>query len=1195
MTVAYPDFGDDAQPAPSHPVPMSQGNWAYSTGRKADGDHLPRGVYRQGKDGEWLQTSALPYVSERLTRRDGYGRSAGTEYRLSMHPLADSGDIAVCPWEQVRDGDWADLLDVPLSADKKIVDAAATAIRLEGHRQGRAREITPRWRGDGLELPSADVGPAGYGELVGSEDEARAAWREVATIATRSPKVALLLGVAAGAMYVAPLDRQSFWVQAVGRGRGGKTSAITAAGAVYGSPSDVVQVWNTTQVGLTAELGSLSVMPAFRDELGASGFKRDQLEALVFRVTQGASRTVGTKTSGHRKTAAWHGALITSGNDSILGGCTNEGIAARVLEIPVPVVNDRADADRLKLLARAAYGWPLYWLRCAENSSPADVAPRIAAAEDELPLPDGGVPRTIGEHLALGVAGAGLLDDVFGTDTMRPAALDAARLLLAELVAEARERGMSPGERVLAAIMAALSSRPGAFPTRTHYREATSGSGNTFLRHEVEGWVIQDESKPGDVAILPGALDSITADAGIADPTTGLRELERDDRPASAGRLIRAKDGRRDSLRVHGLGRPSVYVFAFPEDSDDQPHRADDGDQGSSSAPGPVAADEDQAEPEPPALNLVPAAPGGNSAQPAPVADAAPATTSADKAEIRDETGSGPSSNSVDDQSRRGDDAMSERTVIVVGRDGPVWIVGTSATCRVCSEGTISVDPVGPVHPACATGTAVYSPQPQQSDRDDQTPPTAPVTPASSAPKLALAAVLDSRGLWLHQADEPMQVEAPTTVDAAYALAIEHGARQLWVHPSAHDLLGIPADRDPAQNPASPVADPWVKSTRLKLDPDGLAAWMNVRPITGEGRRVALVFPAYDRNRVAWHRADDGRQLLAGVYQFAGEMGESYYYSPNETGAAIVRKSVPAERLDGGEMPPPAGKIKHLVAWSRTLLDEEDQDALTVHRYDLNYAELAVSTDIWLGGNGSPKHETSFVFDRNEHRHAAGYALARIPRRHAALDTRLPNLVVPWEEADDQPGAEPDGPAWVHFGTLTLLAELGVPIECEEAWIWPESFRTLRPYHGKVTKGRNTLKAASSMNPAAALAYDVTKSVYTSRIGDYNRAGSRIMRPDFRDATKARMTANMYRRLRKIGQSSGRFPVAIYADAVFYLSDEPDPVKAAPKGLALGDRGGEWKPEGSVPLASVREHLGEIRGVHRYFERELERKFGHGA
>jgi uncharacterized protein DUF927 len=1143
-----------APPRPEHEVPMSQGAWRYSPGDKL----FARGVYRETADDVWLPVAPLPYILERLVRRDGYGRRAGVDYRIAMVPDPGPAEVSVCDDEEIRTGAWASKLDVALSRDRKIIDAAGTAIDYAARHEAEAREITPRWHGDQFELPSADVGPPGYGAHTDDETSARAVWREVGEIAARNPKVALALGVTLGGMFIAPLRRQPFILHTAGHARGGKTATMSICAALYGDPEQLVAPWNTTNIGMTSFLGDLGCLPAFMDELSASGMTAQKTEELIFRITQGAKRRTGTKMGGHKSSAPWHSTMMTTGNPSILGALTNEGAAARVLELAAPITESAPDAERLEELAPAAFGWPLRWVLAELNLN--RVRELVDEAEAELPLPAGGVPRTLGRHLALAVAAATLLVDVTGVTAIRDAVITAARDLLERSIAELAERGIKPGERLLAAVTQALSSRPAAYPTRTTYLEGVTGTG--FLpSRDVEGWLVTDDRVPGDVAVLTTKLDVIAEAAGIVDTLPALREL----RDAKILLPSGETDGRlRRRLRVGAKWCPDVYVFKLPE---------------------PDEADENQPTP-PPDQKPTPAPAAAASSEPA--AESMPA----DHAPVAEPDAAEPAAAEV------------PGPVVATGHAGPVWIAehAEPMPCRICDKPTPTDDRHGPVHAQCAiTGTAAATTAlrhhgataPKSAGRKPKTP-TKRNPVQTVAPRLHLAGVVDPAGLWLPGADSAVPVDV-STVDAAYAAAKQHGVRQLWLHPTMHDQLGIPTSRPATENPAAGFAHPWATSATLTLDPDGLSAWTNVAPATGDGRRLALVFPGYEP-RAPWNTATDGRILRDAVLTFARVVGEPYYLSPNETSAQIIIKSArPRGENDVDKlapvtmMPPPAGNIDHLETWSRVLMDIEDS-AIHVHQYDLNAAELGVTTDIYLGV-GNPVHHGPRTWNTKVDKKLASYN--RVALDPTKFDPRLPDLGEYWRRSDTD-----DGTAWLPTDLVVLLDEIGIPFEIVDSWIWRRSHRTLRSYYTRLTEARATTRSESAAE-SDRLAGKVIGGLYKSRVGDFQRERSRISRPDFRDAIKARRVANMYRRAKKIGETENRYPIAMYVDALYYVGDDPNPWIAAPAGLPMvpeptdagpvpaGDLS-QYKPEVTVPLAAVREYTGE-RGFHRHILREAKK------
>uniref|UniRef100_UPI003F49830F DUF927 domain-containing protein n=1 Tax=Actinoplanes sp. CA-084688 TaxID=3239901 RepID=UPI003F49830F len=577
---------DAAPPAPRYVVPMSQGAWRYSTGE--DGDGFPRGVYRKagredadaGEWAGWAKVAALPYVTERLSRRDGDNRRTGLDYRLAMHP--DGRDAVVCDGDEVKTGEWAPRLDVALSADDKIQKAAATAIRDVAHRFATAREITPRWVDGALELPPRDVGPKGYGEtgepattgvFPGADPKslpatALEAWREIGAIAAANPKLALIVGAAMGSAYIAPLKRQSFVTLLVGESSKGKTTGLLAAAAVYGDTEHLVQPWNTSPIGLTAELGELACLPAFRDELSASGLTPAATETLLFRITQGAQRTTGKRLGGARRSAPWRGSLFTAGNHSILGRIANEGIAARVLEIAVPIVSTAEQAERIEALATTFYGWPLHWAMQAPPSLD-EVTDAITRGEHDLQLPGGGVARRLARHTALAVAGAERLEALTGAAGLRAAAVAGGRLVLDGLLAELAERGIRPGERLRSAVEQAVTSRPAAFPTKNDYLNALQGvTTGSRLAAQVEGFTL-DPAADGRqrIAVLTTHIAAIAASVGMDDALPALREL----REEKVLETSDESDGRLQKQERVGKLKPRCYVFRLPDDADRLP------------------------------------------------------------------------------------------------------------------------------------------------------------------------------------------------------------------------------------------------------------------------------------------------------------------------------------------------------------------------------------------------------------------------------------------------------------------------------------------------------------------------------------------------------------------------------------------------------------------------------------------------
>src|SRR5699024_6643818 len=126
----------------------------------------------------------------------------------------------------------------------------------------------------------------------------------------------------------------------------GKTTGVELSAALFGHPDQIAQSWYGTSVNVIQELGLLGFLPAFRDDLGAGGFRSQELEKLVLAIANGGNRGTGSKTHLPRRSAPWHGALISSGNSNILGEVQNEGVARRAGEPTTPDAHHATGAER---------------------------------------------------------------------------------------------------------------------------------------------------------------------------------------------------------------------------------------------------------------------------------------------------------------------------------------------------------------------------------------------------------------------------------------------------------------------------------------------------------------------------------------------------------------------------------------------------------------------------------------------------------------------------------------------------------------------------------------------------------------------------------------------------------------------------------------------------------------------------------
>ncbi|WP_189062238.1 DUF927 domain-containing protein, partial [Longimycelium tulufanense] len=524
----------DRSPRGRWTVPGATKGWTYTPGE---------GVWVEGRRVlDWC-----PEVTRHLVALNPRGEITERRVTITVRPYS-----ATVPMADVDNGSvWDARFVAPGAAESRTQDALRNIVNAQAQ-ELPVTPLHPRWDAGRLVLPPADTMHAGYRETAGTWE----GWCDLVRRTMDAPKVALTLSLALGGIYLEPMGAQSFVVHLAGGARIGKTTSAIVAASLFGNPDHLIRPWNASGNGTAAWLRDLRCLTGFRDELGAGGYSIEQLSAIVFRATQGAERDVSTRTGTLRASqGGWHGALISTGNETIVGRVTNEGVAARVIEPSPPFTLSAKQAEMFEAAAKQNHGHGLDAI-AAHGLEPADFVDWVRQAENDLKIPGGGPARTLGKHLAVGLAGARLLSEVCGIDGFDDTVRDAATVTLTELAADLIERGSTPGQRLITAIANAVAINPSAFPTREQYAVAIEGD---FRVPETWGWDLSKDSHPGDVAVIQGKLRAIAESFGIADVTVALKELAKAEH---GGQLHRKERGRDLAMLLRVGGKPRrAYVF----------------------------------------------------------------------------------------------------------------------------------------------------------------------------------------------------------------------------------------------------------------------------------------------------------------------------------------------------------------------------------------------------------------------------------------------------------------------------------------------------------------------------------------------------------------------------------------------------------------------------------------------------------
>ena len=950
-----------AVPSPGHEIRMSSGDWEYATG---DAEFL-RGVYKW--DGEaWRMLAELPFIHAQVIDRDGAGRRVGTSGLLSASP---DGPRLVLDSRKIKDGSWAAELGVTLSADRKVTDAAATAIDDLLHAPGTPRREavpTPPVAGHVI-IPVPESLPGGY--LKPSplpRDLALARWADAARLVGEQDAAAMVLGGSAASWIIRLLQLDSYWLEMWGEFGQGKTTILRAAGAVWGDPSKgggVVMNWDASGIGLGRHLGALGMLPAFFDEVGVSKFGPAEWSRTIFATVEGNQRLTGERgPTGQRVSQTWGGIVHISGNARVTAGLAKGafgGLARRIISAPSPFTSSEQQAEQIAELITECFGH--LGAELLARYTVADARQFMARATGMLPPPEGPrLGRLLAKLLRVAVAGALMCDEVLGLgDYLAPAVV---RWALGYLT----EQGEGPGhdaDLVLDAIREAMSRESWRWPTVSEYREQEaertqySSPGGELPRrgvaHELAGIQADDGSW---VAVYPTPWEAEICAASGADSGAALAELYRRD-------VLQVSDSRRKRSKwvteVRVMSKPAVpvemYKLALPPALPDDADPADDADtKNFSRTHATCDGDSRPTRPTPQVSATIsrptPTAYPGPTPRPTPEnrpADSLAAGRPADGAmpwlteacvylaDCRTK-GLDPkyhptAAGAVKVIGHRADpaEAAAIRAAFALALDLPAeYIEGIAAEQAAEAEQAAAPQPApGLWDDPAASGPEQPAEQPAPAVQIT-TPPAAPQRPQDGRRPAWLVLTASGRA---HGPDGAAVTLPPGALQAIRhagdlaALALELGTGTLWVPREVRELLALPAalpaleTRAGHPHPFTESADPAAWDI-WPAAPVGLAGWLTVYRTPRSGDGAALAFPEWlgtlgdgpQFGDLAPAELADALTLIwrATTYQGKGGTlgGAHFTRSPQTTMTRLLRAAGRRRRsgpLEAATMPPP--------------------------------------------------------------------------------------------------------------------------------------------------------------------------------------------------------------------------------------------------------------------------------------------------
>lgn len=503
-----------------------------------------------------------------------------------------------------------------------------------------------------------------------------------------------------------------------------------------------------------------------------------------------------------------------------------------------------------------------------------------------------------------------------------------------------------------------------------------------------------------------------------------------------------------------------------------------------------------------------------------------------------------------------------------------------------------------PIPPAPAAATSAPGAPRSASPRPTPSQPTPPrrAAPQARTAFRAAAAVVDTDGVWCSNG-EHFPLPAPPAhlgdlltwaqkLHLGTAVTAHHVANgQIWVGDALARHLGIDVDtiRAAAARDRENVAREVTRSSAgvtaaLEAgwslggrDRDRLGRW--TRLWRGQDRSIWIVLLAAltDGDDVPLLRGDPDHATLARrIGLLSDALGHPYQLSGSTTGLDLMMglRGSERDRFFGAHEPVPPAllNIEADLNWSRPPMPEESEHQW-VHAYDRSGSYLAGVAGLELGVGEAVYHPEGTAFTPR----LPGYWRIEVPEPG---DWRMPNPL-------DPRGVSAGRIRWVTTPSLEFAVELGYQPPILEAYTWPTHTRVLDTWYERIRDARTRLDVD---DVDAQVARDQLKAIYAPTIGlmgsqqymaaDSQRAARPGYAPERRHHIVAKARTNILRRIVKIGEETGRWPVAIAADTVLYTSPDPDPVASWPGGAAwLGRALGRYKPEGSALLADQLPYL----------------------
>lgn len=224
------------------------------------------------------------------------------------------------------------------------------------------------------------------------------AWRECVTAArAASAPMRLYLDAALAAPILQRLGKTTFFCHIWGTSQFGKTVAMLVAASLYGDPNEgaLFRSMSSTAVGMTQIAGTMCNLPLFLDEAESVKDRADAIGNVLYLLTQGVSKSKGTRGGGMAEERRWRTVILTNGEAPLTDSDSKTGAINRVynIECKKPLFDDPA---AVAACVRRNYGWAgRAWIDILRGMTDAELDERLHDCEARIRA----VSRATGKQL----------------------------------------------------------------------------------------------------------------------------------------------------------------------------------------------------------------------------------------------------------------------------------------------------------------------------------------------------------------------------------------------------------------------------------------------------------------------------------------------------------------------------------------------------------------------------------------------------------------------------------------------------------------------------------------------------------------------------------------------------------------------------------------------------------------------------